>query len=434
MFLTPLVERAFRPCISEGKKKKKGEIPHFLRYFFLFADTVLREDAYTDRRASRRSPLLFAWLTAAWTAPSKGDRMPKIILSSAALSNNYRLLKSKTDGELIPVLKADAYGHGAAFAFSALEQAGASHFAVACAYEAAEILSFCKDVFTKPRVLLLGAVDKNELLSLCSSSVTLSVHSPAYARLLSEALAGFKRQGLLAEHFSLSVHLKLETGMHRVGLRERTAIRAILLLPHLAVKGAYSHLGCAADKARTKDQLRRFLSLRAALPEDVFTHLSASEGLCRYGDFSLSAVRVGLALYGVLPSGLSLPLKPVMRFFARVLAVFTVKRGDLVGYGSVRADRRRRLAVIDAGYADGIPPQAGKGGFVLLRGKRCPFFGAVCMDRATLDIGELALKEGDEVCLFGSEAGDTARFAEACGISPYALLTARSPRTQRVIL
>lgn len=363
--------------------------------------------------------------------------MPKLYLCADALISNFRLLKSKTQGALIPVLKADAYGHGALFAFEALCREGARLFAVATAYEAQELLDFSeksKPRFTNHRVFVMSAVEPEALFSLLSERVVLSVHSPAYARFLSSTITRYKERALLPDRFRLAVHLKLETGMHRTGIRTEEAIRTILTLPHLSVDGAYSHFACAEDLPFTKEQHYRFLALKATLPDGIFTHLSASEGLLRYGDFSLSAARTGLALYGIAPEDISLPLLPVMRFSARVLSVFRAKPGDRIGYGYIRTDRPRRLAVIDAGYADGIPPGAHTGGYVTLLGRKCPFFGSVCMDKATVDIGSLPLHEGDEITLFGEKAGDTAVFAKSAGVSPYALLCHRSTRTQRVYL
>ncbi len=363
--------------------------------------------------------------------------MPKLYLSANALVSNYRLLKKKTDGALIPVLKADAYGHGARFVLDILLREGAELFAVACAHEANELLEFIKTSkpsFTKCRILVMGEVENEALLSLLPSPVIFSVHSPAYARRLSHAVAHMNASCLLPELFLLPVHLKIETGMHRLGLRSVGSVRTVLSLPHLCVEGVYSHLAHAADEGRTKEQHRRFLSLLATLPTGLFTHLSASEGLLRYGDLSLCGARAGLALYGVAPSGVLAPLLPVMRLSARVLSVFTARAGTPIGYGSIRTERRRRLAVIDAGYADGIPPTAGNGGRILLHGRACPLFGAVCMDRSTLDVGNAPLREGEEITLFGEKMGDTAAFATAAGVSPYVLLALRSARTKRVLV
>ncbi len=361
--------------------------------------------------------------------------MPTLYLSANALLKNYALLKGKTAGCVIPVLKADAYGHGALFALSHLLDAGASFFAVACAYEATELLRFLeksKHSFTNTRVLVMGAVEDDALPALLSPFTVLSVHSPAYAKHLSSLIAHYKAHFLLPDRFALSVHLKLETGMHRLGLRSKEVLGEILSLPHLSVTGAYSHLACPKDTAYTQAQRARFAALKSALPEGLFTHLSASEGLLRHGDLSCDAVRVGLALYGVAPRELALPLTPVMRLTARVLSVFRAPRGTRIGYGNTKTDSARRLAVLDIGYADGIPPRAGEGGSLWIKGRVCPLCGAVCMDRLTVDIGDLPLCEGEEIPLFGNGAGDTLNAAESLGVSAYALLSVRSARTRRI--
>lgn len=361
--------------------------------------------------------------------------MPKIYLSAKALSENFRLLKAKVRGTLIPVLKADAYGHGACFACKVLLTEGAEIFAVASAFEAFELLEFLrkrKEEFTNKRVFVMGSVEGRELFPLLASEVILSVHSPRYARFLSRTIEDCKKAYLLPSSFRASVHIKLETGMNRMGVRSAQALRQMLALPHLRVEGVYSHLAHAGDPLRTKEQHEGFLRFEKDLPDGLTTHLSASEGLLRYGDLSLSAARPGLALYGVAPAGISLPLRPVMRFCARLISVLRVDAGAFVGYGNTQTDRARRLAIIDAGYADGIPPTAAEGGYVMIRGKKCPFFGAVCMDRSTLDIGDLTLREGDEITLFGDFFGDTAAFADAARVSPYVLLSLRSKRTERI--
>lgn len=363
--------------------------------------------------------------------------MPNLYLSAHALSSNYRFLKSKTNSMLIPVLKADAYGHGALFSLNVLLSEGASLFAVSNAYEALELINFIeksKYSFTNKRILVMSSVEEAELFPLLSPHVILSVHSPAEARRLSKTIEKYKASYLLPSTFHANVHLKLETGMHRTGLRSENAVRYVRSLPHLSIEGVYSHFAYAKDEARTEEQLSLFLSRTELFPKGLFTHLSASEGLLRYGDFSLSAVRCGLALFGIPPDGINLPLLPVMRFSARVLAVFTLKKGEYIGYGETVTHRSRRIAVIDAGYADGIPPTAHMGGWVRIRGQKCPFFGSVCMDKSTVDIGSLPLAEGDEITLFGEKAGDTARFAHASGISPYVLLSLRSARTRRIYL
>ncbi|MBQ9736006.1 MAG: alanine racemase [Clostridia bacterium] len=359
--------------------------------------------------------------------------MPTVTLFGAALRRNYRTLAARAGGTLIPVLKADAYGHGALFAARTLVGEGAALFAVATASEAKELLN-CKELFTNPQVFIFGAVEKEALLSLCTARVILSVHSFAYAKTLSSALSSYKEKGLLRADFRLAVHAKLETGMYRLGMSEREW-RAARALPHLFFTGAYSHLGSPDRFWRTAGQALRFHTALAHAHGVPFSHLAASGALLRYGTLGCDGARAGLALYGVPPRGTEgVPLSPVMRFEGRVLAVRDVPKGARVGYGGVRARQRMRLAILDAGYADGVPTGAAAGGFLTVRGRRCPVFGQVCMDRTAIEIGTLPLREGDALPFFGVRAGDTAAFAAACGTSPYPLLCQRSARTERVFL
>lgn len=360
--------------------------------------------------------------------------MPKITLSVSALTNNYNLLTGVANAPLFPVLKANAYGHGVAFALPPLLRAGATLFAVTSVNEALEIFEICKERITKPQVLIMDAVETEVLCSLAFLPVILSVHSPKYARALSHEIAVCKARLLLPEGYRLPVHLKLETGMRRLGLCTEDAVDAVVHLPHLCVLGGYSHLADPNDTARTEEQRKRFSQLCARLPTGAITHLSASDGILRYGKAEGNAVRAGLALYGVPPEGTALPLRPVMRFFAKVLCVFSVKKGSPVGGESIRAPRKMRLAVLDIGYTDGIPLSASLGGYLLLYGKKCPFFSTVFMDRCTIEVGTLPVKEGEELLLFGERTEDVRRFAAAVGSTPTALLSLRSPRSARVIL
>lgn len=367
--------------------------------------------------------------------------MPTVHLSPHALAENLRALSRLSESTVIPVVKADAYGHGAPFAVRTLSPCGVSLFAVSGAYEARELLSLSapknlKNVNQKvpyPHILVMSPIEMKDLPFLARQNVILSVHSLSYARALSRTAEALKREGRLDARARLSIHLKAETGMHRLGLTSMSALREVAALPHLFPTGLYSHLANAASPARTAAQLLRFHALRRALPPSLLTHLAAGEGLLRYGSFCLSASRVGLPLYGVPLAPSPVPLLPVMRLCARVLTCHTLGRGAGLGYGDLRVPRKTRVAVLDIGYADGLPPSASRGAAVLLHGRRCPFIGSVCMDRSFIDIGTLPLWEGDSVTLFGAQTGDTARFAEECGVSPYVLLCLRSRRTERRI-
>lgn len=357
--------------------------------------------------------------------------MATLYFSSAALRHNYRLLRKRAGVPLIPVLKADAYGHGAADALLTLREEGARLLALANERELFLLLNHkkVKSSLQKDGIsfLLLGTCEMGAVEELSHLSVILSVHSLSYALMLEERLSA-----IAAPPFP--VHLKLETGMNRLGLTE-TEAKAVCALPHLRVEGVYSHFGEAAtDAARTLAQTAAFAALCARLPlSGAVRHLSAGAAILRYGALGFDAARVGLPLYGVCPTGTEGEgLLPVMRLAARVMAVKEIGAGEGMGYGSFRAPHPMRVAVIDLGYADGLPPSASlRGARVWVKERLCPLVGEICMDRAFVEVGDLPLAEGEEVTVFGHGAGDAERFAREAAISPYVLLSLRSARTLR---
>ena len=356
-------------------------------------------------------------------------------ISLGALIHNYRAL-SAGGTEIIPTVKADAYGHGALIVCRILLALGARTLAVANAKEALDLSplfknhDLCNEKFTYPHILILGPVSEAVLPSLFSLPVIFSVHSLTYAKMLSREA---QRRSL---PHPLPIACKAETGMNRLGLSLREA-RAVLRLPLLFPHTLYSHFGEGGSASgRTLLQKESFARFKAALAaEGTFpiTHISASSAFCRFGAFGEGAARVGLALYGVSPVSTATALLPVMRFLSTVLTVKRVRRGEGVGYGSYRAPKSMRIAVLGCGYADGIPLSA-TGGALFFKGRRARVVGEVCMDRLLLDIGDAPAREGETVCLYGSEENPTAAVAEAFGVSPYRLLSVRSPRTERVFV
>ncbi len=361
--------------------------------------------------------------------------MATLSISTSALRHNYRLLRKRASTPLIPVLKADAYGHGAADVLLPLREEGACLFALANERELFLLLNHKKVKTSLQKggisFLLLGDCAPSAVEKLSRLPVILSVHSLSYALLLEKILSATTAP-------PLPVHLKLETGMNRLGLTEAEA-RAVCALPHLRAVGVYSHFAEAAtDPARTLAQTAAFASLSAslsaALPlSGAVRHLSAGAAVLRYGALGFDAARVGLPLYGVCPAGTEGDgLLPVMRLAARVMTVKHIPKGAGMGYGPFRAPHPMRVAVIDVGYADGLPPSAAeRGARIWVRGRLCPLAGEVCMDRAFAEVGDAPLSEGDEVTVFGNGAGDTERFARESGASPYHLLVCRSSRTER---
>ncbi len=368
---------------------------------------------------------------------------PLAEISLSALKENYKLLSRRLfPAPLLCVVKADAYGHGAVACVPALKEAGARLFAVANGTEALALASefnkektFCKERFAfLPSLHILGTVTNEELLPLTALSVSLSVHSLAYAAALNGAIEAAKRKGALPIDYRLPVSIKCESGMNRLGITHASAALAVLRLKSLLPVALYSHLAEAdtAPNERTEAQARRFhafFSLLSHAGYPLFTHLSASAASLRLGTLGADGVRAGLALYGISPS--SLPLRAVMRLSASVLSVKRVRRGEGIGYGAYRAPRDMRVACLAIGYADGLPVTA-SGARVRVGGRLCPLVGDICMDRAFLDIGGARVREGDLLTLFGTDAEDTRRFAGECGVSPYVLLSVRSPRTKKI--
>lgn len=371
---------------------------------------------------------------------------PTMELSLSALAFNHRVLSRLAgDAFLICTVKANAYGHGALPCVRLLAADGARHFAVSCAEEALTLAPVfskhsqsCKELFAKPPVLyLFGPVCAKDLLPLSKLYTCLSVHSLHYARWLSHAIEALKKANLLSPAYRQAVFLKAETGMNRLGLSRPSSLLEICRLPHLLPLSVYSHLAEAetAPNARTREQLCRFLAMRRALLQGgnpLPAHLSAGAALCRFGALGAQGVRAGLPLYGVPPANAyALGLRPVMRLYADVLSVKTVRKGEGVGYGSYRAPVKMRVACLGIGYADGLPTTV-RGTTILFRNRPLTFIGDVCMDRSFLSLGDAPVHEGDRLLLFGESGEQTAAFAASCGISPYVLLSLRSERTQKV--
>ncbi|HEU4428455.1 MAG TPA: alanine racemase [Myxococcota bacterium] len=366
-----------------------------------------------------------------------------------ALAANYAEAKRLADGrDVIAVVKADAYGHGAAPIARRLAAAGCRSFAVATIAEAAEL----RAAGIQHAILVLGGVhDAAEADEAVALGVTPVVQHAGHLALLRKVAAERSR--------TIPVQVEVDTGMARMGISPEEApslIEGIARDKAFALDGVYSHLACAdeSDLAPTLRQLALFAEVLAALrsravaPRQV--HVANSAALVAGGDGALAAatpaevnaVRPGIMLYGVAPAphlADAAKLAPVMSVRTRVANVRWVRRGDPVGYGATfRAKQRGRIATLPIGYADGIPWTLGNRGFVLLRGRRVPIAGRVSMDLITLDVGSSPVEIGDAVLVFGAPAGGGAplrveEVAEAAGTVPYELLVRVGARVPRVL-
>ena len=379
-----------------------------------------------------------------------------------SLRDNYRALKaflrrSVADGpvpRLIAVVKANAYGHGAAPVARALE-AAASEIETEAAERGAEtqeaerLVLACADIEEgielratgiRAPILVFGALSISDLNGVFEHDLTPTVSSPSAARALQTAAA---ERGC-----RLHCHLKIDTGMNRFGFRYDnldTTLPDVLGSPNLVFDAVYTHFATAEDPASPlfAEQQRRFTRALAALATlgltSAYLHAANSAAMLRERGTWHQAVRPGLLLYGVTPSGLGAPdltLAPVLSLTSRIVAVKGMRVGDTSGYGATfPATRPTTVAIVPAGYADGLDVRLAGRGHVLVRGRRAPIVGSVCMDSITIDVTDLDVSPGDEVVVIGAQ-GDARisadEIAAQVGTVPHDVLCRTGSRIERI--
>ncbi len=367
-----------------------------------------------------------------------------------ALIRNYRILESLLEPasaignpqsatvppRLIPVVKADAYGHGAAYLARALSGAGATAIAVALVEEGIEL----RAAGIRAEILVLEGAWPGQEAEILRHGLTATVYSSEGIRRLDRAA---RKAGAPAR-----VHVKVDTGMSRLGIPwdgTESLLRDLCEARGLRVSGVFSHLACADDEdsGYTLEQIRRFrLALecvtRAGIePGEV--HFANSAGLLCRPDLRGWSARPGIALYGYPPASAqrSDDFKPVLTLKTRVGHIHTVRAGESVGYNRrFFAARDTRAATLPIGYADGYDRRLSGVGRVAIRGRWVPVLGAVSMDMIVADITDLPeVGEGDEVIVLGSTTScrmDAAVWADLLHTIPYEVLCGISPRVPRV--
>jgi alanine racemase len=350
-------------------------------------------------------------------------RLIRARIDSAALRANLQAIRARAPGSrVMAVVKANAYGHG--LVPTALALADADAFAVARLEEAIAL----RDNGLRRRIVLLeGVFDSAQLAQAAQLELDLIVHQPLQIALL-EAFRGPK---------PFPLWLKVDTGMNRLGFRPEEFPAAWERLRNLQPAPSQlrvlTHLACAdeLDGSTTAEQLARLRPLIAGL--DVELSIANSAGILSQPSTHAAWVRPGLALYGVSPFAASrsaqLGLRAAMTLESTVIAVREVAAGERVGYGGVwRAQRPSRLAIVAAGYGDGLPRSIPSGAPVLIGGHRAPLAGRVSMDMIAADITGLPpIAVGDRVELWGTNLA-VEDLAAAAGTIPYELLCGVSQR------
>ena len=362
----------------------------------------------------------------------------------AALERNLRLIRASLPAHMryVAVVKADAYGHGLPQTAARLMHAGADLFAVATLAEATTV----RELGPGWPILLLSPLLPDEDRYLADYDLSATVSS-------AEEVARFDAVGLSAGR-PVSVHLKIDTGMGRLGVWHEHAAELyakISAAPHLRLAGVFTHFASPEDAAFTAEQRRRFLAALTAcaglLPDRIFVHADNSEGIeTMSGASPFNAVRIGLLQFGVLPHPKSLlaqvRTEPVFSFHTRIGLVKTLQRGQTISYGRTHTlARDTRVAVLCAGYGDGIPRAMSNRAQVLICGRRCPVLGRVTMDQTIVDVTDVPGAQcGDEAVLVGRQEGAEISVGEFSGWAdtiPWETLcsvTKRVPRIYRTAL
>lgn len=333
-------------------------------------------------------------------------------IDHSALRDNVKAIKAilNPQTQLMAVVKADAYGHGAVNVAPTLLEAGCNSFAVATVGEGIELR---KGGINAPILILGASPTPAEVRAIALWGLEPTLASPEQALLYSQVLQELGVQ--------LGVHLKLDTGMSRLGVpwSEATSFASLVkALPNLRIVSIYSHLATADDPNQTvmRLQQQRYQEAIAQLKSHGLTppclHLANSAGTLSDRSLHYDLVRVGLALYGLYPAphlSQVLSLRPVLEVKARITQVKTIPQGTGVSYGhQFISDRPLKIAVVGIGYADGVPRNLSNRLKVLLRGQLVPQIGAITMDQLMLDVSSiLDIQPGEVVTLLGREGNIT---------------------------
>ena len=358
----------------------------------------------------------------------------------AALERNLGKIRNALPPHIayIAVVKADAYGHGMAQTVARLMQSNADGFAVANVAEAVEI----REIGTGWPILVLSALLPEEDEAILEYDLTATVSSAAEVNRLN-ALAK-------ARNATARVHLKIDTGMGRIGVWHTQApplFEAIQEASHVRLDGIFTHFSSAdTDPAFTREQRQRFLNVLNALPSDalenLMIHADNSAGLETLSPTSpFNAVRVGLLQFGLVPYPNSLLSRlkpePVLSFHSRISLIRSLPAGVPISYCQTHSlSRESRLGILTAGYGDGVPMAFSNRGEVLVRGRRCPILGRVTMDQTVIDLTDHPNAQSGDVAtligLQGTEQIDVAEFARRSNTIPWDTFTSITKRVPRI--
>lgn len=356
------------------------------------------------------------------------------------LHHNVETLKKAMpqNCELMAVVKAAAYGHGAYEISVHLNQIGVTAFAVATIEEGIQL----REYGIRGEILILGYTDVRRAASLQQYDLIQTLIDYEYAESLNE-------QGIMVK-----VHIKVDTGMHRLGIpsKDVAKIKKIFSMDNISVCGMYTHLCCpesreAEDIAFTRGQIADFYRLRDVLQRSGVNipkiHIQSSYGLLNYPELCCDYVRAGIALYGAVTAFDScgaVDFCPVLSLKSRIVLIRSVGKGESIGYGrNFRTVRESRIAILPVGYGDGYPRNLSGGkSSVLINGYKAPVIGRICMDQLAVDVTDIkGVSVGNIVTLIGKEGDEeisAAKVADCAGSISNELLCRMGARLPVVVV
>lgn len=357
----------------------------------------------------------------------------------AALRHNIALVRERVGtAGIMATVKANAYGHGLVRTSKEMLRLGVDQLGVAFLEEGVALRKAGIDA----PILVMGGIIGNQISHFLEYDLLITASSVFKLRQIEDTAADMGRRA--------RVHLKLDTGMGRIGIRSENAhtlFSEAVRMKHCDIVGVYSHLAASHDSDRsfTELQLARFLEALEFFPKNghamPMRHIANSGAVVQYPEAALDMVRPGIMLYGVFPAekmDSPIPLRPVLSFKTRVVFFKAVPGGTPVGYDHTwTAGRATRIVTLPVGYGDGYSRALSNQAQVLIHGKRYPIVGRISMDQCMVDIGMDSAYNGDEVILIGSQGQETVtveELARIVGTIPYEILTALAARVPRTYI
>ncbi len=373
---------------------------------------------------------------------SDPDRWAWAEIDLAAVAHNIGVLRAAVAPSAVwAVVKADGYGHGAIDVARAALDAGAEGLCVALASEGVAL----RDAGIEAPILVMSEQPSALAPTIVEHRLTPTVYTRKYVDAL-----------VAADPDHLQVHLKIDTGMQRVGAHPHAVAALVASIqersPSVELTGVFTHLAVAdePDNPFTATQLSRFDDALTHVPDGLDVHVANSAGALAFPDARRSFVRAGIAVYGISPGhgvdDLAAGLRPVMSLKARISYVKMARSGSRISYGRrYQFSRDSTVATVPIGYADGVPRRLSStsgqpGGEVLIRGERCPIVGTITMDQLMVDCGDLEVRAGEEVVLIGEQDGPhgveritAVDWADRLGTIGYEIVCGIGKRIPRVV-